>query len=241
MELLPPGVVLVSQWRRVGTGPLPPADEVNRRDLRRVRRTRGARHITHIRAVVGCSLRRRRNALLARHAPASQPAAEPAIRRRTFPRRPGRVSRLRGGQLGDDRPRWCGGPAWTPTRLTSPIRRTSRGSRPSSGRAAAALATAEPPRSCAAIWSMTCQRWPHRRQLARPWWSSTRRCSIRCRRRGGRRLPPWCARCRALDRERGTGRLDLRPAAGAAGWGAPQMYLRWRGHRSPGPARTGGR
>jgi hypothetical protein len=51
-------------------------------------------------------------------------------------------------------PRWCGGPAWTSTRLTSPIPPTSRGSRPSSGpsthrrarlRAAAALATAEPP------------------------------------------------------------------------------------------------
>jgi SAM-dependent methyltransferase len=29
MELLPPGVVLVSEWRRPGTGPLPPASEVN--------------------------------------------------------------------------------------------------------------------------------------------------------------------------------------------------------------------
>ena len=29
MELLPPGVVLVSEWRRTGTGPLPPANEVN--------------------------------------------------------------------------------------------------------------------------------------------------------------------------------------------------------------------
>jgi SAM-dependent methyltransferase len=29
MELLPPGVVLVSEWRRAGTGPLPPANEVN--------------------------------------------------------------------------------------------------------------------------------------------------------------------------------------------------------------------
>jgi S-adenosyl methyltransferase len=29
MQLLPPGVVLVSQWRRAGTGPLPPANEVN--------------------------------------------------------------------------------------------------------------------------------------------------------------------------------------------------------------------
>jgi hypothetical protein len=52
------------------------------------------------------------------------------------------------------------------------------------------------PCSCAAIWLTTCQRWPRRHQLARPWSSSTRRCSTRCRRRGGRRLPPWCARCR---------------------------------------------
>src|SRR3984957_18926778 len=29
MELLPPGVVLVSEWRRPGNGPLPPANEVN--------------------------------------------------------------------------------------------------------------------------------------------------------------------------------------------------------------------
>ena len=29
LELLPPGVVLVSEWRRPGNGPLPPANEVN--------------------------------------------------------------------------------------------------------------------------------------------------------------------------------------------------------------------
>jgi hypothetical protein len=29
MELLPPGVVLVSEWRRPGNGPQPPANEVN--------------------------------------------------------------------------------------------------------------------------------------------------------------------------------------------------------------------
>jgi hypothetical protein len=29
MELMPPGVVLVSEWRRTSTGPLPPASEVN--------------------------------------------------------------------------------------------------------------------------------------------------------------------------------------------------------------------
>lgn len=29
LELIPPGVVLVSEWRRTDSGPLPPANEVN--------------------------------------------------------------------------------------------------------------------------------------------------------------------------------------------------------------------
>jgi hypothetical protein len=29
LELMPPGVVLVSEWRRTDKGPLPPASEVN--------------------------------------------------------------------------------------------------------------------------------------------------------------------------------------------------------------------
>ena len=75
--------------------------------IRRVRRTRGAWHITHIRAVVGRGLPRRRGAFPARQAPASQAAAEPAFRRSPVPRRPGRgpgrIPRLRGGQLAGDR------------------------------------------------------------------------------------------------------------------------------------------
>lgn len=79
----------------------------DRRDLRRVRRARDARRISHVRAAVDRSLPRRRGALPAWHAPASQEAAEPAVRRRKVPRRPGRrpgrISRLRGDKLVSDR------------------------------------------------------------------------------------------------------------------------------------------
>ena len=70
-------------------------------------RTRNARYIAHLRAAVDCRLPRRRDTLPARQASARQAAAESAIRRRQVPwrpgRRPGRVPRLRGGELASHR------------------------------------------------------------------------------------------------------------------------------------------
>ena len=88
--------------------------------VRRVRRARGARRVARLRAPVARGRPRRRAARAARHAPAGQAAAEPAVRRRAVPRRPGRgpgrVPRLHGGELAGDRGASCAPGPPRPTR-----------------------------------------------------------------------------------------------------------------------------
>lgn len=77
------------------------------RDVCRVRRARGARRVARVRAPVIRGVAGRRDPGLASRASADEAATEPAVRRRTVPRRPGRrpggVSRVHGGELAGDR------------------------------------------------------------------------------------------------------------------------------------------